>query len=269
MATDCATIAYVARDGTRPRYYANAHHRDCVPLDPHDRPLIDGRIAVPRLDREGFACLPHASAVTDFTDRDAVAAVYPDEIVALVRAATGADDVIVTAPGIVRFSEASGQAGTRDNSHPARFVHIDQSAATAAEFAARTIPAGRTVRRYAHYNVWRAFSGAPQDVSLALCDMASVDPADRIEADAIFDPPGGAEWRFVSWVLAASRVHRWHWFPDLSRDEVLVFQSSDSRTGDAVPHVAFDNRRAPPGCPPRASIEMRCLALWYDDGAGA
>jgi len=264
MGADCATIAYVARDGTRPCYHANAHHRDCVPLDPRDMPLIDGRVAAPRLDREGFACLPHVSAVGDFADRDEVAAAYPAEIVALVRAATGADEVIVTAPGIVRFSEASGRAGTRDNSHPARFVHIDTTAATSAAFAARAIPPGRAVRRYAHYNVWRAFSGAPQDVSLALCDMASVDQADLIEADAIFDPPGGEEWRFASWVLAANPAHRWHWFPNLSRDEVLLFQSSDSATARAVPHVAFDNRHAPPGCAPRASIEMRCIGLWYE-----
>lgn len=261
---DIATIAYVARDAARPFYYANAHARDCVPLDPREMPLIDGRAAAPRIDREGFACLRHVSAVADFTDRNAVAAIYADEIAALVRAATGADAVIVTAPGIVRFSEASGQAGTRDNSHPARFVHIDATAATSALFAARTIPAGRSVRRYAHYNVWRAFSGAPQDVSLALCDMTSVDACDRFEADAIFDPPGAPEWRFASWVLAANRAHRWYWFADLSRDDVLLFQSSDSDTGDAVPHVAFDNRRAPPGCHPRASIEMRCIALWHD-----
>ena len=81
MGADCATIAYVARDGNRPYYYANAHHLDRVPLDPRDMALIDGRRAGTQLDREGFACLPHASAIGDFTDRDAVAAVYPDEIV--------------------------------------------------------------------------------------------------------------------------------------------------------------------------------------------
>ena len=48
------------------------------------------------------------------------------------------------------------------------------------------------VARYAHYNVWRAFSGAPQDVPLALCDRRSVARDDLIVADAIFDPPGAA-----------------------------------------------------------------------------
>ena len=86
-----------------------------------------------------------------------------------------------------------------------------------------------------------AFSGAPQDVPLALCDKRSVSPQDLIIADAIFDPPGAPEWRFDSWVVAANPARRWHWFPDLTRDEVLLFQSSDSRDGRAVPHVAFDN----------------------------
>jgi hypothetical protein len=260
----CASIAYVARDGTRPFYHANDHARDHVPLDLRDVVLIDGHQAAPRLDLEGFACLSHCSAVDDFTDRDAVAAVYPGEIIELVRGATGADRVVITAPGIVRFSEASGRAGSRDNSHPARFVHIDATAATSAQFAARVIGDGPPVARWAHYNVWRAFSGAPQDVGLALCDMTSVMPADLIEADAIFDPPGAPPWRFASWVMAASPAHRWHGFANLSRDQALIFQSSCSQTGQAVPHVAFDNRHAGPDAAPRASIEMRCIALWDD-----
>lgn len=254
-----AEIAYAARDGTRPFYYANAHHRDHVPVDPRMMPLIDGRTHPPELAQHGFVRIDHRSVVADFADREAVAALYADEVAELVRAATGASRVMVTAPGIVRFSEASGLAGTRDNSHPARFVHIDTTAQTAAMMAARV--AGECAR-WANYNVWRAFSGPPQDVSLALCAMDSVAPEDLIEADAIFDPPGAPEWRFASWVVAANPAHRWTWFPDLSRDEVILFQSSCSQTGRAVPHVAFDNPAAPPGSPPRASIEMRVLALW-------
>lgn len=262
MADLTAQIAYAARDGARPYYYANAHHRDRVPIDPQAMPLIDGRAHPPALDREGFVRLDHTSAVKDFTDRDAVAAIHPAEIAELVRVATGASRVIVTAPGIVRFSEASGLAGTRDNSHPARFVHIDTTAQTAAAMAARLLGEEASVARWANYNVWRAFSPAPQDVSLALCAMDSVGAADLIEADAIFDPPGAPEWRFSSWVVAANPAHRWTWFPDLTRNEVILFQSSCSQTARAVPHVALNNPAAPPGSPPRASIEMRVLAVW-------
>jgi hypothetical protein len=120
------------------------------------------------------------------------------------------------------------------------------------------------VRRYAHFNVWRSFSGAPQDVPLAVCDATSVAADDRIIADAVFDPPGGApEWSFESWIVAHNAAHRWHWFPDMGRDEAILFKTSDSEHHNPVPHVAFDNPLAPAGCHPRASIEMRAVAFWY------
>lgn len=259
-----ATIAYAARTSFRQRYHANDHARDTIVIEPHRMALRDGRGVATSLDAEGFKLVAHSSAVADFTDREEVAAHHPEEIVALLRERTGADAVFVTSPGILRFSERSGRAGTLDNSMPARFAHIDTTAATAAGFARESAPEGRAFVRHAHYNVWRAFSGAPQDVPLALCDARSVGPDDLLVADAIFDPPGGGrEWGFESWLVAYDRAHRWHWFPDMTREEALIFKTSDSHYANPVPHVAFDNSLAPDGCPPRASIEMRAVAYWY------
>ncbi len=42
--------------------------------------------------------------------------------------------------GILRFAERSPECGQLDNSHPARFVHVDVSDATAAVFAAQPNP---------------------------------------------------------------------------------------------------------------------------------
>jgi len=60
-------------------------------------------------------------------------------------------------------------------------------------------------------------------------------------------------------------VHRWYWFPDMHPDEALVFKTHDSdRTrAHCVPHVAFDHSACPAHAAPRASIEMRALALWF------
>jgi hypothetical protein len=260
-----ATIAYAARVGFRQRYYANDHARDTVVIEPHTMALRDARGLGTTLEAEGFKLVEHSSAVADFTDRAEVAAVHPAEIVALLREHSGADEVVVTSPGILRFSERSGRAGSLDNSMPARFAHIDTTAQTAAGFAGASAPDGRGFIRHAHYNVWRAFSGAPQDVPLAVCDARSVKPADLLVADAIFDPPGGApEWSFESWLVAHDPAHRWHWFPDMTRDESLIFKTSDSRFSNPVPHVAFDNPLATPDCAPRASIEMRAVAYWYE-----
>ena len=61
--------------------------------------------------------------------------------------------------------------------------------------------------------------------------------------------------------------HRWHWFSGLDREQVIVFKTNDSDHARprCVPHVAFDNPDCPADVPPRASIEMRAIAYWFDD----
>lgn len=227
--------------------------------------IIEARSARASLDREGVQLCEHRSDISDFRDADLVWSVHRAEIADLVQEQTGADFVAVNAPGVLRFSERSGVAGSLNNSRPARFAHIDVSDPTAAQFAERACPDGRSIRRFAHYNVWRATSGAPQDVPLTLCDARSVAPEDLIAADAIFDEPGKPEWSFEGLVVAHNPKHRWLWFPDLTRDEVLIFKTNDSLAGVAhnVPHVAFDHPDCAPDWPARASIEMRAIAFWF------
>jgi hypothetical protein len=203
--------------------------------------------------------------MADFGDREAVSAVHRLEIVDLIGALSGADLVLVNSPGVLRFSEKSARSGALDNSRPARFAHVDISDATAAAFARRAAPADRTLARFVHYNVWRAISAPPQDVPLAVCDARSISANDLIKADAVFDSPGQPEWSFEGIVVAHDSAHRWHWFPDMTRDEALVFKTHDSDLTRAhcVPHVAFDDPSCGPQTPPRASIEMRAIALWF------
>jgi hypothetical protein len=258
-------INYAARVAVKPRYYANDHDRDVLTIDPQPMQIADARSLLPSLDVEGFTLTPHKSAVQDFTNAAEVAAIHRDEIVSLIMRLSGADLVEVSAPGILRFSERSGWAGTLDNSMPARFAHVDITDATAKDFAARSTPTGRTLQRHAHFNIWRAISNPPQDVPLAVCDARTVRPDDLIVADAIFDAPGKPEWSFESWVIAHNPLHRWHWFSNMTRDEALVFKTNDSdpRFAHCVPHVAFDDPGCPANAPPRVSIEMRAVACWF------
>lgn len=261
-----ALIAYVKRDGSRPYYYANAHEKDRVPVALHPMPVRDAREIDAHVDREGFQLVRHHSATTDWTDREALARIHCAEVAALVKDLTGADEVQVSNPGILRFSEKSGKAGSSDNSHPARFAHIDINDVTAAQFAERGA-GGRRFARCAAYNLWRALSPAPQDVPLAFCAAGSFTEQDLIVAEAIFDPPGGApQWSFESWVAAYNPAHRWYFYPDLSADEAVLFKTNDSDPARAhcVPHVAFDDPLAPADAPPRVSIEMRATAFWWD-----
>lgn len=265
MTVTRAPIAYVKNTGDRPRYYANAHDKDTVVIAPVDMDIVDLRGLPTSLDEEGCVMVPHTSAVTDWTDHAQISAVHIPEIVALLKAQTGCDHVSVSPRGILRFSEKSGRTGSTDNSHPARFAHVDVSAATGETFRAQAAPAGKALTRSAQYNVWRAVSGAPQDVSLALCDYRSVQGPELVKADAIFDPPGGAaEFSFEGYVVTHDPAHRWFWFSDLQPTEAIIFKTSESDPAIAqcIPHVAFDNPNAPDDAPPRVSIEMRATCYW-------
>jgi hypothetical protein len=260
-----ATIAYAGRGVLRPRYYANDHSRDVLEIEPVEMEIADARDRHGSLDADGFMLLEHRSAIADFTDRASLEAIYRGEIVELVNALTGADLVVVNSPGVLRFSERSANSGALDNSRPARFAHVDISDVTAAAFVRRAAPADRVIARSAHFNIWRAISEPPQDVPLAVCHARSISGRDLILADAVFDTPGKPEWSFEGLVVAHDASHRWHWYSDMRRDEVLVFNTHDSDPARAhcVPHVAFDNPHCDSQTPPRVSIEMRAIAVWF------
>lgn len=260
-----APIAYAGRAIQRPRYHANDASRDQLEIVAVDMDIADARRLGVKLEETGFELVGHRSALADFGDRDAVDAVYRPEVIDLIAGLSGADCIVVNSPGILRFSEKSARSGALDNSRPARFAHVDVSDSTAAAFAQRATPAGRQLARFVHFNIWRAISAPPQDVPLAVCDARSVRADDLIAADAIFDAPGKPEWSFEGIVVAHHPRHRWHWFPDMHRDEALVFKThdSDARRAHCVPHVAFNNPLCPIGCAPRTSIEMRALAMWF------
>jgi hypothetical protein len=168
---------------------------------------------------------------------------------------------------VLRFAESSEDAGKFNNSLPARFIHVDVSDVTARQFAVRSEPkdVGRPLRRFAHYNVWRALSPPPQDIPLAVCDARSLAPGDLVEADAVFDVAGVPEWSFEGWVVRYNPLHRWSYFSAMTRDEALVFKTNDSDPSEphCVAHSAFDDPSCPAGVPPRASIEMRATAYWF------
>jgi len=264
-------VNYIAAMAQRPRYYANDHSRDVLALDPRSVSIEDARTAIPApsLDREGFQLVRHPSAVVDFKNPAEVASVHQGEIERLLLQLTGADRVVVSSPGVLRFGEKSADAGRFSNSLPARFIHVDISDATAGQFAARSAPkdARDPLRRFAHYNVWRVLSPPPQDIPLAVCDARSVESADLMEADAVFDVAGSPEWSFEGWVVRYNPAHRWRYFSAMSRDEALVFKTNDSDPAEphCVPHSAFDDPTCPAGVPTRASIEMRGIAYWFGE----
>jgi hypothetical protein len=74
----------------------------------------------------------------------------------------------------------------------------------------------------------------------------------------------GCSWHNIgvaAYEVAASPVHRWYYYPRMTRDEVLLMKTYDSRgvVGRSCPHASFANPAASAGTPPRRSAELRVL----------
>jgi hypothetical protein len=230
-----------------------------------------GRIT---LDSHGFVLKRHVSTVADFGDRDQIDRVYVPEMAGLAQEVTGADKVIPFAWMTRTSSPSSGEEHP-----PANDVHVDHTP-DFAECMVRSIlaTAGEPdlpFRRFLAVNVWRAYSGAPQDWPLGLCDGTSVANDEGVNYAILFvdklprledipevlpdDPPHPTA---IS-AFQFSPEHRWYYFPDMGADEVVLFKNYDSeRTGAwRVPHAGFRDPTCAP-THPRLSIEVRTLAFF-------
>jgi hypothetical protein len=108
-----ARVNYLGDMTERPRFYANDHSRDVLNLDGRTVQIEDVRrdSQRPSLQREGFCLVGHRSAVLDFRDPEEILRTHYPEIQELLLQQTGADKVVVTAPGVLRFSESSCTPG--------------------------------------------------------------------------------------------------------------------------------------------------------------
>jgi hypothetical protein len=253
-----------------PRYHAMDASRNVHIFDPRVVEIRETRSNLdrPRLDREGFQLIPHTSAVRDYLDATQLERVYFAEIRDLIRTVTGARAVAIAATPFVRFSERSAKSGQLKNSRPARFVHIDYSDARGKALAEQVFATlddrDWHYRRFAHYNVWRVLTPPPQDIPLAVCDARSLQREDLIPAIAVFDFAGVPERTAESIVLRSNPAHRWHYYRDMTPDEVLMFvtNEADPLRPHHVPHTAFDDQNCPADAAPRSSIEIRAVAYF-------
>jgi len=220
------------------------------------------------LDREGFTVAAAPTEVRDFHDRDEVGRTYVAEARELVRSLTGCAATALLNSPVVRVS---GRAGPRPAgaTFTGDFAHADFSAAAAAAMLRCNLPSGEAEARlrgpgFAVFNVWRAFSGPPQDVPLALCDARSVAPQDKQYCEITMKSAAGDLLTWENITYYHNQAHRWWYCPDMTRDEAYVFRSYDSAPGHAeqVPHSAFVNESCPASAPPRASVEVRVFAFY-------
>jgi hypothetical protein len=161
---------------------------------------------------------------------------------------------------------------------PAGDAHVDYTPEYA-ELVARkiyqqTFPSDKPYQRFVATSLWRCFSQPPQDWPLALCDGKSVGrqegtPNRLVVVDKIPGPeamlgdiPGEETFPAAS-IFHHNPDHRWWYFSNMHRDEVILlkFHDSDEDSVLRAPHTAFMDPSFPESNP-RESIEFRTIAYF-------
>lgn len=180
------------------------------------------------LERNGFELVHWPSATGDFTDPERVRDVYAGEVEDFLTARLRADRAAVVDSRIETAADADHCELTER-----RIAHVElsgqEAVAEAAEVHARRFPDAPAYRRAVTVVCWRALTPPPQDWPVAFCDYASV-PDD----DGVRDPTGGEAFPYRP-------THRWYFYPDMVRDEAVVFVEHDTDRSRAwrVVHTTF------------------------------
>jgi len=213
------------------------------------------------LDGTGFLLVEHPTKVADFFEPEQISSVYYPEVERLIREISGASRVV-----IFDHTLRSGDEGEREARlirEPVLSAHNDYTEWSGPQRVREILPGEADAllkRRFAIIQVWRAINQPIQSNPLAIADAGSVAMEDFLVAERKYPNRVGQTYR-----LAYSPRHRWFYFPQMRRDEALVFKVYESeQDGRArfTPHSAFVDPTSPPDAPPRQSIEVRAFAFF-------
>ncbi len=264
-----ANIRYLLPTGSKPIYIASRGGADAAldigaefedhAVEIHNARLLTDAAA---LDREGFELRNHPSAIEDFYQIDTVSADYNKEIIDLVLTATGGQEALVFDHTL--RSDSSGVRGAHNTREPASVIHNDYTDDSAEKRLRDLLPEAeanrRLQKRFAIVNTWRSAAGTILDSALACCDARSLSDDDLIASERRAEERIG-ELQLVS----HNSAHRWYYYPQMERDEVLLIKTYDSakdgRSRRSV-HTAFKDPGAGVDVPPRESIESRLLVFF-------
>ena len=260
-----AAIAYTADTGEKlvnetfgPN---NIHRRKSGTENLHPVEIANGRGKAFSLDQNGFTFVEHRTAVRDFFDLDELKRTYYQEVAELIEKLSGAKRVQVFDHTLRSGNEEEREA--RLLREPVLSAHNDYTEWSGPN-RVREIMGDEAERllksRFAIIQVWRAINQPIQSNPLAIADAKSVAADDLLIAERRYPNRVGQTYR-----LKYNPRHRWFYFPQMRRDEALVFKVFDSeKDGRArfTPHTSFDDPATPAGAPPRQSIEARALVFF-------
>ena len=223
----------------------------------------NGRLLRDRLSLEehGFVLVEHKTKVKDFFDAAELESVYYPEVEQLIKAVSGASRVVIFDHTLRSGDETEREA--KLIREPVLSAHNDYTEWSGPNRVREILPdeaEALLARRFAIIQVWRAINQPIRSNPLALADAKSVETKDLIVAERRYPHRVGQTYR-----LKYSPHHRWVYFPEMRRDEAVVFKVYDSeKDGRArfTPHTSFVDPTSPPNAPPRQSIEMRAFAFF-------
>lgn len=229
----------------------------------HAIPILDGRPlnAGFSIETNGFVLVPHPTAVRDFLDPAELKAVYYREIEELVQAVSGARRVHIFDHTLRTGSETEREV--RKLREPVLWAHNDYTDWSGPQRLRDLLPDEAEAlleRRMAIIQVWRPIALPVRVNPLAMVDARTVAPDDLVPAERRFPDRVGETYQ-----LKYSPAQRWYYFPEMRREEAIVFKVYDSeKDGRArfTPHSSFTSDEPPTDAPPRQSIEVRTLAFF-------
>ena len=214
-----------------------------------------------RLDEAGFEFIDHRTAVKNFFDIEEVEAVYYPEVERLVRERTGARRVLVFDHTLRSGDEDIRE--TRKVREPVKAVHNDYTEWSGPQRVRDLLPDEAEellARPFAIVQVWRAIDRPIQSDPLAIAHARSLPATDLIASERRYPHRVGETYQ-----VAYSPDHEWYYFPEMTRNEALVFKVYDSETDGRArftAHTAFADPNTSRNAPARESIEMRTIAFF-------
>ena len=167
--------------------------------------------------------------------------VYYPEVVQLIKDKSGASRVV-----IFDHTLRSGDEAEREEKlirEPVLSAHNDYTEWSGPNRVREILPDEAEVllaRRFAIIQVWRAINQPIQANPLAIADGKSIAMEDLIVAERRYPHRVGQTYR-----LKYNPNHRWFYFPEMRRDEALMFKVYDSEKGRPGPVHASHIFRGP------------------------
>jgi hypothetical protein len=215
------------------------------------------------LDEHGATLIEHRSRLKDFYDNEELIAVYYPEAAAAIKAATGADRVVVFDHNIRRGLSLAVRTDRYRQGRPVLHAHTDFTETSAVRRLRDHLgseAADLQRHRVLQLNLWRPIRGPLRDFPLAICDASSVGRDQLVAVDLLY--PGR---RGEIYYLAYDSTQRWYYAPDMQVHEAWLIKNYDSAVNGAArfaAHSAFDEPSRGVRVIPRESIEVRAFALF-------